>query len=105
MPLSVASLQLLKLVIRSRLLSILQHHGPVLFLPVEKSGRDPYFISNYSILPYEDSVKYLGITFDRKLTFGLHINEVVCNVKLRLNILKVVSGFNLGADRICLLRI
>ena len=42
--------------------------------------------------------------FDQKLTFALHINEVVCNVKLRLNILKVVSSFNWGADRTTLLR-
>ena len=65
----------------------------------------PTLFLNDSILPFEDSVKYLGITFDRKLTFGLHINEVVCCVKLRLNIFKVVSGFNWGADRTCLLRI
>ena len=64
----------------------------------------PTLFLNDSILPFEDSVKYLGITFDRKLTFDLHINEVVCSVKLRLNILKVVSGFNWGADRTCLLR-
>ena len=65
----------------------------------------PTLFLNDSVLPYEDSVKYLGITFHRKLTFGLHIKEVVCSVKLRLNILKVVSGFNWGADRTCLLRI
>ena len=42
----------------------------------------PTLFLNDSILPFEDSVKYLGITFDRKLTFDLHINEVVCSVKL-----------------------
>ena len=42
--------------------------------------------------------------FDQKLTFYNHINEIVCNVKLRLNILKVVSSFNWGADRTTLLR-
>ena len=56
------------------------------------------------ILPYEDSVKYLGISFDRKLTFAHHINEVVISVKQRLSILKVVSSFNWGADRTTLLR-
>ena len=58
-----------------------------------------------SILPYEEHVKYLGMVFDKKLTFAQHINEVVCSVKLRLNILKVVSNFNWGADRTTLLRI
>ena len=62
------------------------------------------FLEN-NILPYEDQVKYLGIVFDKKLTFSSHIHDVVCNVKLRLNILKVVSSFNWGADRTTLLRI
>ena len=57
-----------------------------------------------SILPYEEDIKYLGVVFDKKLTFTQHINEVACNVKLRLNILKVVSNFNWGADRTTLLR-
>ena len=57
-----------------------------------------------SILPYEDCVKYLGMVLDQKLTFKPHITELLCNVKQRLNILKVVSHFNWGADRITLLR-
>ena len=65
----------------------------------------PTLFLNNSILPYEDNIKYLGIMFDKKLSFARHVNEVVCNVKIRLNILKVVSGFNWGADRTCLLRI
>ena len=58
-----------------------------------------------TILLYEDHVKYLGVIFDKKLTFSQHIHEVVCNVKQRLNILKVVSGLNWGADQTMLLRI
>ena len=46
-----------------------------------------------SILPYEDNVKYLGMFLDVKLNFALHIREVVCNAKQRLNILKVVSSY------------
>ena len=57
------------------------------------------------ILPYEESVKYLGVLLDKGLTFTHHINEVVCKVKQRFSILKVVSHFNWGADRITLLRI
>ena len=58
-----------------------------------------------SILPYEDLVKYLGIFLDKKLTFAHHINTIVCDVKKRMNILKVVSSFNWGADRTTLLRL
>ena len=58
-----------------------------------------------SILIYEDKVKYLGVVFDKKLTFAEHINETAVNVKQRCNILKVVSNLNFGADRTTLLRI
>ena len=58
-----------------------------------------------TILPYEDKVKYLGMILDKKLTFGPHITELSNEVKLRLNILKVVSHFNWGADRTTLLRL
>ena len=57
------------------------------------------------ILPYEDEVKYLGMILDKKLNFNSHVNNLIVTVKKRLNILKVVSNFNWGADRTTLLRI
>ena len=74
------------------------------FCRLRRREEIPTLFLNGSILPYEDSIKYLGIIFDQKLTFAHHINEIVCNVKLRLNILKVVSSCNWGADRTTLLR-
>ena len=65
----------------------------------------PTLIMEDSILPYEDKVKYLGMTLDKKLTFGPHITELSNEVKHRLSILKVVSHFNWGADRTTLLRL
>ena len=62
------------------------------------------FLEN-SILPYEGKVKYLGNVLDKKLTFGHHITEVVSDVRHHLNVLKVVSHFNWGADRTALLRL
>ena len=58
-----------------------------------------------SIIPLDNKVKYLGVIFYKKFTFEHHINELVNNVKLRMNILKVVSKFNWGAERITLLRL
>ena len=68
---------------------MLQHREPVLegsnypektkaiqFCRLRRVEETPTLFLNDSILSYEDSVKYLGITFDRKLTFGLHINEL-----------------------------
>ena len=65
----------------------------------------PTLMMDNVILPFEENVKYLGITLDKKLTFSPHITQVATEVKLRLNILKVVSNFNWGADRTTLLRL
>ena len=58
-----------------------------------------------SILPYEEEVKFLGVIFDKKLTFAPHINDLANRVKSSLNILKVVSHFDWGADRKTLLKL
>ena len=58
-----------------------------------------------NILPFEDTVKFLGMTLDKKLTWSLHIDKLKVEVKRSLNILRVVSGFNWGADRKSLLNL
>ena len=58
-----------------------------------------------NILPYEDKVKFLGVIFDKGLTWGPRIKMLKENVKKSLNILKVVSSFDWGADRKSLLRL
>ena len=65
----------------------------------------PTLVLKDVILPYEDQIKFLGVIFDKKLTFGPHINNVATNVRQSLNILKVVSHFDWGADRTTLLRL
>ena len=60
---------------------------------------------NGTILPYSDQVKFLGLIFDRKLTWSQHINFLKDKVKKSLDILKVVSSFNWGADKKSLLRL
>ena len=58
-----------------------------------------------NILPYEEEVKFLGVILDKKLTFGAHIDDLSNRVKKSLDILKVVSHFDWGADRKTLLRL
>ena len=58
-----------------------------------------------SILPIEEEVKLLGMIFDSRLTWSKHIDQLKLKVKKSLNILKVVSGFNWGADKKSLLKL
>ena len=65
----------------------------------------PTLLLNGNILPFEDEVKFLGVIFDKKLTFGAHIDNLCIRVKQSINILKVVSHYDWGADRMTLLRL
>ena len=65
----------------------------------------PTLTLNGTILPYEDKVKFLGVIFDKKLTWDPHIDSLKLKVKKSLNILKVVSGFDWGADKRSLLKL
>ena len=65
----------------------------------------PNLILNGEILPYEDEVKFLGLTFDKKLTWSSHIDNLKRKVRKSLDILKVVSNFDWGADKKSLLRL
>ena len=49
-------------------------------------------------LKYEDNIKFLGITFDKKLTFEQHINNIHDKCIKRLNLLKTISGRSWGAN-------
>ena len=77
----------------------------VRFTRKRKAEEVPTLFLKDIILPYEDQVKFLGVIFDKKLTFGPHINDLATRVKKTLNILKVISHFDWGADRKTLLRL
>ena len=51
-------------------------------------GRVPLTVSN--------EIKFLGLTFDRKLTWRHHIDNVRHRMWLRINVIKAISGRNLG---------
>ena len=48
-------------------------------------------------LKYSEQAKFLGITFDSKLSFETHINDIVTRCKKRLNLLKSIRGKSWGA--------
>ena len=75
------------------------------FTRKRKQEEIPTLFLKDSIIPYETEVKFLGVIFDKGLTFCSHINDLCNRVRLSLNILKVVSHLEWGADRATLLRL
>ncbi|XP_055924544.1 uncharacterized protein LOC129956637 [Argiope bruennichi] len=56
-------------------------------------------------IPVVEEVRFLGVIFDRKLTFLSHVLHLRMRCEKSLNILKVLSTTKWGADRTSLLRI
>ncbi|XP_055924449.1 uncharacterized protein LOC129956547 [Argiope bruennichi] len=56
-------------------------------------------------IPVVTDMRFLGVIFDKKLTFLPHILKLRKKCESLLNILKVLSTTTWGADRTCLLRI
>ncbi|PVD22166.1 hypothetical protein C0Q70_17971 [Pomacea canaliculata] len=50
------------------------------------------------ILPLEDNPTYLGVTFDKRLTWKPQTKKVEARAKVRLAIMKKLAGTNWGAD-------
>ncbi|GFS02406.1 ribonuclease H [Elysia marginata] len=49
-------------------------------------------------LKYSDSPTFLGVTFDRQLTFRKHVDKIKEKANKRLNVLRCLSGKSWGAD-------
>ena len=58
-----------------------------------------------SLIPVVDEAKFLGVIFDRKLSFIPHIKYLKAKCLKALNLLKVLSHTNWGADRFILLHL
>ena len=60
---------------------------------------------NGNYIPVVDKHKFLGITFDEKLTYTHHIMDLKSRCTKSINLLKVLSSTNWGANRKTLLMI
>ena len=58
-----------------------------------------------SRLEYHNKVKFLGIIFDRRLTFVDYVTYIVDRCKPRLNVLRAISGSEWGASKETLLMV
>ncbi|GBN58402.1 hypothetical protein AVEN_95897-1 [Araneus ventricosus] len=66
---------------------------------------DPVIHIQNVAIPVVDDIRFLGVIFDRKLTFLPHILHLRKKCERSFNILKVLSKTSWGADRTSLLRI
>ena len=66
---------------------------------------DPTLTIDDSSIPVVSQTKFPGVIFDNKLNFKAHINYVHQKCEKAMNLLKVVSKMDLGADRSVLLRL
>ena len=60
---------------------------------------DPIIMFNGVPLQRKETVKYLGVTFDTKLTWNAHISDVVGRCQQPLNMMRKVARHDWGGDR------
>ena len=75
------------------------------FCQLPKQHDDPVLTLYGSPIPVVQEYKYLGLIFDKKLTFIPHIKYLKAKCLKSLNILKVLSHTTWGADRTTLLQL
>ena len=73
------------------------------FCQLRKVHDDPELYLYGSLIPVVEDFKFLGIMFDHKLSFIPHIKYLKAKCLKALNLLKVLSHTNWGADRTVLL--
>ncbi|PJE78782.1 Ribonuclease H [invertebrate metagenome] len=75
------------------------------FCQKRKPHNDPDLTLNGSKIPVVEQTKFLGLIFDSKLSFVPHIKHLKDKCSKAMNILRVLSHTDWGADREMLLRL
>src|SRR6218665_507431 len=76
----------------------------VLFTNKNKIPKINIKIGNENI-KMDNNAKFLGVIFDRKLSWKLHIDYILKKCKKRLNLLRALTGYHWGASKKSLLGI
>ena len=63
---------------------------------------DPTLRLGDAVLPFVNSTKFLGLVFDKTLTWRQHIRSLRTRCNSALNVLRISSGTSWGADRVTL---
>ena len=75
------------------------------FCQLRKLHLDPELYLNDTQIPIIGEAKFLGLLFDSKLSFILHITSLKSRCTKSLDLIKVLSNTTCGADRKVLLRL
>ena len=75
------------------------------FCNLRKLHHEPTLTLHGLAIPVVQEYKFIGVIFDNKLSFIPHIKYVKARCLKSLNLLKVVSRFDWGADSIVLMRL
>ena len=75
------------------------------FCNQRKLHPDPYLTLNNVPLPVENEFKFLGITFDKKLSFVAHLKLLKLMCSKSLNLLRVVAHKDWGGDFATLIKL
>lgn len=70
----------------------------ILFTKKRKSAEFKLRLAG-NVVERVDSFKYLGLWFDRQLTWGVHVNKMVEKCKRVLNVMRCLCGVDWGASR------
>ena len=80
-------------------------HSVSIFCQLRKLHDNPQLYLYGSLIPVVDEAKFLGVIFDRKLSFIPPIKYLKAKCLKALNLLKVLSHTSWGADRTVLLHL
>ena len=75
------------------------------FCHLRKAHNDPILTLDGTPIPVVEENKFLGVIFDRKLSFIPHIKQLKAKCQKALNLLRVVAHTDWGADRKVLLNL
>lgn len=75
------------------------------FCKKRKPCREPNLRLYNQAVPLHKEAKFLGLIFDRRLSYSPHIKELKDKCSKRMNLLKVISRMSYGADRLSMLRL
>jgi len=75
------------------------------FCQLRRHHDDPKLTLDGTLIPVVEETKFLGILFDKKLTFIPHIKNLKAKCLKTLNLLKVIAHTDWGADKKVLLNL